>query len=716
MIAYALTLFTLLPQDVADAAYRAQLAAAESAMRLGEHADARGWLDATEPARRGFEWRVHDAELDQSLQSFAVDVGVGALAMTPDGRFVVCGHTDGTLSLRDPVSFAAIAGVKAHAEAITQVRSDRDSQRIVTCSYDRTVKIWNVADLSPAVEFRGHGFPVGGADFSADGTLVASCSYERQPGCVVGTLHLWNAEDGTIVRTLRGGRKPLVGLSFSPDGERIAAGSWDFCVFVWNASGGEPVQLAVPEEGIYNAVDGAAWSADGTLVAGASKDRTARVWNATTGALVATLRGHTDSVAKLAFAPNGETLATASRDGTLRLWNVADWRERATLLGHADDVVDLAFSADGGRLWSCATDGTVRVWDAATTWYGSAAWQNTAATYIARFSPDGHRLATCSYDGRVQVWSADNRELLVAWQAHANGKSCHALDWSPDGRLLFSGSWDGSVRIWDSVTQAERGVLQHDDGVAWLDVSADGRLVAAVSGAKVFVWDIAERRLLQTFAGHGSSVLNANFDPASTHCVSSARDGKAVVWDARTGEVRCTITGVGPDVAESVFTADGAQVVVGGRGGRVALFSAADGQLVRDLVRNRHGFDHLMLSPDGQRLALASHVVTFVDVAHGGVVGHWRPHRDQTHQVAFDATGNRLASCSGDGSIAIADVAPLRDRLAHAADWQHRLAEVERQAGDLTDIGAAADRVFADATLNDERRAAWIEVLTRAAR
>lgn len=706
------------PSRLAHEAYRAQVAAAESAMRLAEYGDARAWLDATDPARRSFEWRVHDAALAQELAAWPVKAGVRALAVSGDGRAVACGHDDGTLSLHAAATFELLARTQAHAEAITQVRFDRTSARVVTCSYDRKVKVWSAGDLTQVVEFTGHGFPVGGADFSPDGLLVASCAYERPPSTVVGTLHLWRVADGAVVRTMRGGRKPLVGLSFSPDGRRIAAGSWDFCVFAWSVDGGEPLQLAVPDEGIYNAVDGAAWSPDGNLVAGAAKDKTARVWNAATGALVATLRGHTDAVAKVAFSPDGRLLATAAADATLRLWNTADWTERALLRGHADDVVDLAFAPDGARLWSAAKDGTVRVWDAATTWYGAAPMAATHAAYVVRFSPDGHRLASCSYDGRVQLWSADTLEPLASWQAHAADKSCHALDWSPDGRVLFSGSYDGTVRIWDSVTQEERGRLEHDTGLTWLDVSPDGRLVAVVAGKKVIVWRTAERDRVTEFAGHDAAVLAVTFSPDAQLCVSSGRDGKAIVWAAATGVVRCAVTGVGADVAAAVFTPDGAHLVVGGRGGHVALHRASDGTKVRDLVRNRHGFSHLALSPDGARLVLAANTVTLVDVEHGGVVGQFRPHVDHPYHAAFDARGERLATCSTDRSIAVADTRPLRERLAHADATRRRVAAVGASLEDaptLAALAVAADRTWADAALDPEQRAARIEVLTRRA-
>jgi WD40 repeat protein len=524
---------------------------------------------------------------------------------------------------------------------------------------------------------------------------------------------------GELVRTLEGGAKPLVGLAFSPDGARIAAGSWHFCVFVWDVAGGAPVELAMPDEGVYNAVDGVSWSADGALVAGSSKDETARVWRISDGALAASLRGHTDAVSKLAFAPSGTTLVTASNDGTLRLWNAEDGTELARLNGHADDVVDVSFAPDGRRIASASSDGTVRVWDVEDPGvFGGLRMRNPAATYVARFSPDDRMLATCSYDGRAQLWCAGTGDLLASWQAHPGDKSCHMLDWTPDGRALATGSYDGTARLWDVATLEELARFDHDGELYWLRSSPDGRRLATCSGKTVVVHDLESGARLHAFEGHSSSVLAVAFSPDSRTCVSTGRDGKALVWDADTGELGYVVER-GTDVAEALFTPSGDELVVADRSGRVGLYRASDGGPIRELVRNRHGMDHVDLSPDGARLALASEAVTLVDVEHGGILARFRPHRERPYAVDFDSKGERLASVSTDGTIAILDVRPLRERLVLARDVRARREREGARLRARLDAGAEladlAAEIRDDSTLTAEERSVRIAALLRLA-
>jgi WD40 repeat protein len=653
-------------ETLARELYRAQMAAAQAAIRLDEMAEARIWLDSTDPELRGFEWRVHDAALDESLASAQLGAAHAYMvAASPAGDVLAIGKTDGAIELRSAKDGSLVAELGRHKESLSYLRFDAGAQRLVSASFDRTVKVWNVGERKLLVDFTKHGYPVGGAAFSPNGELVASCSYERDATRGVwGVVHVWNSETGELVRTLEGGRKPLVGLAFSPDGVQLAAGSWDFCVFVWEVAGGEPHKCDVPDEGLYNAVDDVLWTADGQHVVGASRDKTARVWNASTTALVATLRGHTDAVDKLALSLDGAQLATAGADGVLKLWNTADWSVKATLRGHADHVVSCSFSADGSKLFSSSKDHTLRSWSSDASNYGGATFTASHAPYVARFSPDDSRIAVASFDGRIEVRDANTLEVLRAWEAHPSNKSCHALGWTPDGKRLVSGSWEPVVRVWDAANGAELAKLEQEAGTHDLATSPDGKSAAACAGKSVVVWDLTNFSRRIDFKGHASTVLAVNYSPDGALCASSARDGKAIVWDATTGSVVFEVKCADADVAEALFTPDGRQLVVAGRSGALTLHDAKSGALVRELAKLRHGVQHIDISPDGKRLAATANVVALLDLEFGGVVGELRPHREHPYNVDFDARGERLVSCSTDKTVVICDTRSLRMRLA----------------------------------------------------
>src|SRR5262249_24085186 len=85
-------------------------------------------------------------------------------------------------------------------------------------------------------------------------------------------------------------------------------------------------------------------------------------WDVTTGTNTATLKGHTLTVASVAFCPDGKALASGSADLTIRLWDVATGKHTATLPGHTDFIYAVVFSPDGRTLASGAFDGAIQWW------------------------------------------------------------------------------------------------------------------------------------------------------------------------------------------------------------------------------------------------------------------------------------------------------------------------------------------------------------------
>ena len=75
----------------------------------------------------------------------------------------------------------------------------------------------------------GHGRDVTSVVFSPDGRLLASGSWDK-------TIKLWRVADGSLVRTLTGHTVPVNSVSFSPDGRLLASGSWDKTIKLWRVA------------------------------------------------------------------------------------------------------------------------------------------------------------------------------------------------------------------------------------------------------------------------------------------------------------------------------------------------------------------------------------------------------------------------------------------------------------------------------------------------
>ena len=91
-----------------------------------------------------------------------------------------------------------------------------------------------------------------------------------------------------------------------------------------------------------------------------------RLWRSDTGAPVATLSGHEDSVWWIVFSPDGKLIATGSKDKTARLWDAVTGAPRATLTGPVKTVDTVAFAPNGQIVYGLSQDGTLFAWQIAS--------------------------------------------------------------------------------------------------------------------------------------------------------------------------------------------------------------------------------------------------------------------------------------------------------------------------------------------------------------
>jgi|GEM_PF-5331647 len=93
-----------------------------------------------------------------------------------------------------------------------------------------------------------------------------------------------------------------------------------------------------------------------------------------------------------------------------------------------------------------------------------------------------------------------------------------------------------------------------------------------------YLWDLANRKILQVFSGHKDSVVSVAFSYDGKKVLTGGADGKAILWDAYSGKKLATLHMEEYDekVTAVAFSPDNSRLFTGS-GGHVIFWNASTG-------------------------------------------------------------------------------------------------------------------------------------------
>jgi WD40 repeat protein/tRNA A-37 threonylcarbamoyl transferase component Bud32 len=280
---------------------------------------------------------------------------VEGVAWSPDGKRLASGGQH-EVTLWDTMTGSEIRSLSGHIDEISAVAWSPDGALLASAS---PPILWDAENGEP-LRVLGLGKPIGVVDdvaFSPDGMKLAAAP------ALGNMVIVWDVETGKEIYTLSGHNGEIPGVEWSPDGTMLATCSYDYTIIVWDAETGECLRTL---RGHDDWVRGLAWSPVGPMLAsGSYNDGTVIVWNAETGERLHTLEALGDRVS-VAWSPDGAVLATGLSDGTVILWDAETFERLLTLEGHTSVVESIAWSPDGTMLASGSYDQTVLLWRVVT--------------------------------------------------------------------------------------------------------------------------------------------------------------------------------------------------------------------------------------------------------------------------------------------------------------------------------------------------------------
>ena len=96
----------------------------------------------------------------------------------------------------------------------------------MSATYNRSARVWRLADGAPGIELLGHGGQVLRAVWSRRDRFLLTASLD-------GTARIWDAPTGNLLTVLDHQNSWVLSAAFSPDGKLVATGRGDTIGTIW---------------------------------------------------------------------------------------------------------------------------------------------------------------------------------------------------------------------------------------------------------------------------------------------------------------------------------------------------------------------------------------------------------------------------------------------------------------------------------------------------
>jgi len=222
-----------------------------------------------------------------------------------------------------------------------------DDNRIVTGGVDNQVILFDGEKEKLVQKMLGHSKKVTAVTFHPTKDVIVSCSEDK-------TARVWTCTDAanwrapyTCSSVVRKHTAEVTDLSMHPLGDYFLTASMDKSWAIHELATGRCVKQVSDQAAGYRCMK---FHPDGLIAAGGNTNNVVQVWDIKDQVIVAELTGHEGDVTAVSFSENGYYLASASKDGTVKLWDLRKPLNIQTLKVSTDAVNSVRFDSTGQYL------------------------------------------------------------------------------------------------------------------------------------------------------------------------------------------------------------------------------------------------------------------------------------------------------------------------------------------------------------------------------